>query len=180
MRENTPGPGTLFRWTAERAVVWLPSVDLLREMNARWVIARDILVDRKRQMPGSEVVKRTEGLFQTLEGIYPETAAIEPIQKIDTLTKSPYELYLERVATGWKIGERSPEGTIISEAVILRNGSTSLTLDFEAEQFQRLRANPGIQAAVNCPRATIKVFSLLAAGFIARDNSLLNVTSTRR
>jgi hypothetical protein len=170
MNENQPTLGTLMRWVGERSLSWPPQTRLLGEMNARLVIAVDLLRDRKRPIPAREVKLRTEGLFTSLA----EKVAVgqkSTIVRKDTITGKPYNVVIEHTESAWSIREELPNGNKVSEAVVGNDGSTKLTLDFVGDRFHRIRANPGIVDSGTFPSATIKVFALLAKPFLEPDST---------
>lgn len=165
MNEPEPTIPTLFRWTVERWMTWPPTIRLLREMNARRVIAVDLLADRHKPIKPEQVVKRVEGLWDKLSQII-EIGKTITQQHYDTITHNPYFVSLNRENDYWVVGEKLPDGTIISQAKMFLNGKTSLTLDFTGDRFQRMHANPGIKNNENYPTASTKIFTLLAKSFL--------------
>lgn len=176
MVENRPELGTLIRWTAERAVPFPLSKRLLLEMNARRCISQSLLHDRVFPMSQDQVVEQTGKLLSQMSGIVLEGNEVS-IARRDTLTGEPYLVYLQRGLDSISFGEKDERG-VFTQATVFNDGSTQLTLNFTAERFQRMRANPGIYRRAEFPRATLTIFKLLAPQFLELDST--TVTSAYR
>lgn len=96
-------------------------------------------------------------------GLSPSQSVSE--DRVDSISREPFKATVICNNDGWVAEEIKSDGSVISRAKILTDGSTELTLNFSGQRYSKRNANPNLNADTRFSRATFKTFSLLASTF---------------
>lgn len=133
--------------TSRREIASAIKIDLNREKLGAKLSAKEVIDLVTRRVKQIEKDGRTE---------------IESVVNRDSeVMEEQFKSRVIKTEQGWVAQEINGQGQVFTEAKILKDGNTELTLKASSDRYQQLEADPDIQSRTDLPLATTKVFNTL-------------------